>query len=158
MSEPVQAFGDAILDVFERMTGEVPTWQECRLDGPERFRADLVSVMRVRCDAEGWIRLAMDEVTGREVLKRVLGYLDENPTPEDLIDCAAEILNVIAGGAKARLVGSPHHFALNTPRSAWAREDAPVVDRFDVASHLLVDSGCGVILLSFLLEPPAAAS
>jgi CheY-specific phosphatase CheX len=53
--------------------------------------------------------------TARALAEHVLASVTGNVSTEMIHDCVGEVANVVAGQAKAMLVGSPAHFTLSTP-------------------------------------------
>jgi CheY-specific phosphatase CheX len=62
-----------------------------------------------------WVVLSLPSATAAALARRVLAGVEGEPDAGMVRDCAAEVLNVIAGQAKTLTFGTPHHFTLSTP-------------------------------------------
>jgi CheY-specific phosphatase CheX len=80
--------------------------------------ADVSAVLPVTTAAgAGFVALHFSEATATELARRTLARAEAGDgDPALLRDCLGEVVNVVAGQAKALLVGTPYHFALATPR------------------------------------------
>jgi chemotaxis protein CheX len=106
----------------------------------------------------GLVVLDFPEETALGVVKRVLAnHLTEVPPVEELeYDCLGEMVNVVAGQAKAILADTPYRFSFSTPRvvagvgqDIWPRngEDGLIV---------VFSSDVGPFALQLLLSREAA--
>ena len=158
MNCPAQAFGEAVEYVLRHMLGEEASWRVSDTDASESgVSTDLVSTMELRTSFGGWARVACDVPTAREILDRLLGFPEDEVTKTELSDGLAELLNVIAGAAKARLAGTSYHFRLSIPQTEWLKDAVkPYQTAESEVTHILVEFACGRFVLSFSLNPPDA--
>jgi CheY-specific phosphatase CheX len=63
----------------------------------------------------GYLVLSCPTAVAAELARRVLGDASATLDAAMIRDCVGEIANVIAGQAKTRLYGTPHHFNLTPP-------------------------------------------
>ena len=93
---------------------------------------DVSAVLRLSTGGEGYMVLSLPFATAAALATRILADVG---APDDAMvrDCAGEMANVIAGQAKAMLVGSPHHFTFSTPRVASGDPGLPPGDRWVAA-------------------------
>ncbi len=152
----VDAFVDSAGDALRTMAAlEVHCRTVC-LAGPGRpAAAELYAEMAVRVGSRpGYLGLAMGRDLALRVIAGILGRQPAELTTEEGQGGVEEILNVIAGNAKARLVDTPFHFELQAPRLA----------PFDAARHARSQAVVVVFELEYQtfdlvirLEPGAAA-
>jgi len=114
--ELVEAFAQAVPAALREWAGVEAFVRECSPASAVDPGAGLVARIGLRmASGEGRLELFLPEQTAAELARRVLaGTVD--PMAEDLVrDCMGEVANVVAGHAKALLVGRPSHFTLSTP-------------------------------------------
>ncbi|HEX3152762.1 MAG TPA: chemotaxis protein CheX [Gemmataceae bacterium] len=76
---------------------------------------ELCATIRLDTSVGPWrMILCLSDATAAELARRILADAVVS-TPELIQDCMGEVANVVAGQAKALLVGSPSHFYLSTP-------------------------------------------
>jgi CheY-specific phosphatase CheX len=78
-------------------------------------RADVAVAIRLDAEMPGWLAVALPAATAAAFARRILNETGIEPDATMVRDCAGELLNVIAGQAKAWTVDTPGHFALGTP-------------------------------------------
>jgi CheY-specific phosphatase CheX len=105
----------AVATTLREMAGvEVVVRETFRAAGGEGL-ADVSIALRLVADADGLLILSLPRGTADTLARRVLGEVTAEPDEGLMQDCAAELLNVMAGQAKALLFGTRHHFTLSTP-------------------------------------------
>lgn len=143
-------FAEAVAATLREMAGvEAVVRDAGRATGGEVL-ADVSTVLRLDADAPGWVILSLPRGTADALARRVLADVGE---PDDgmVRDCAAELLNVIAGQAKSLVFGTPFHFTLSTPAALAAGPAGGWVSRAVVR----FESDAGPFTLHLL--PPRAA-
>jgi len=80
-----------------------------------RTFGDVSAVLGLRSATEGALALSFPERTAACLAERILGGVAEERDADMVGDCLGEIANVVAGQAKALLLGTPYHFVLRTP-------------------------------------------
>lgn len=122
-------FAEAVAITLREMAGvEAAARGAAPATGPGGF-ADISAVLRLSTGGEGYLVLSLPAATAAALAARILGDAVE-PDEAMARDCAGELANVIAGQAKAMLVGSPHHFTFGTPRVAAGDPGLPPGDRW----------------------------
>jgi CheY-specific phosphatase CheX len=150
--ELIEAFTTAVATTLREMAAaEVVVRDASRASGGEGL-ADVSAALRLDADAERWLILSFPRATAAALAGRVLAEVGGEPDEGMIRDCAAELVNVIAGQAKALLFGTPHHFTLSTP-TVLAAGPSGVADGRTVVRF---DSDAGAFTLH-LCPPPAAA-
>ncbi|HJZ91238.1 MAG TPA: chemotaxis protein CheX [Gemmataceae bacterium] len=113
----VEAFTAAVPFALREMAGVEAVATKARPATAADEPADLSAVVPlVTPGGDGLLILSLPERTATGLTRRVLaGSVDE--VDADMVrDCVGELANVMAGQAKALLVGSPSHFVLSTPK------------------------------------------
>ena len=114
--ELVEAFAVAVPFALREMAGvEVVARDAHRATAADGF-ADLSAVIRLTASGgEGWMVLSFPGSTASALAQRVLAEVADEVSADMVRDCLGEVANVVAGQAKALLVGRPSHFTLSTP-------------------------------------------
>jgi CheY-specific phosphatase CheX len=114
VNELVEAFTTAVPFALQEMAGVVAV---VRADVPvESLPAWVAARLVLTASDETWdLVLSFPEVTAALLAERVLAGTGAPATADVIRDCAGEVANVVAGHAKALLVGTPAHFTLSTP-------------------------------------------
>lgn len=133
--ELVEAFAEAVPLALREMAGvEVVARDPRPADQADGF-ADLSAVVSLTAaGGQGQLILSFPERTAAELAQRILAGTVGEPGADMIGDCMGEVANVVAGQAKALLVGSPAHFTLSTPTVRTEMGEMPVerwVIRFD---------------------------
>jgi chemotaxis protein CheX len=129
----VEAFASAVgfalreMAAVEAFAGDAHRAPTAPADGC----AELSAVIRLTAPGgEGRMVLSCPESTATALARRVLVGVADDP-PADLVrDCLGEVANVVAGQAKALLVGHPAHFTLSTPTVHTGNLGAPATERW----------------------------
>ena len=129
---------------------EVVAGSAARAPGIDRFD-DVSILLRLDADKPGWLILNIPPATAAELAGRVLGTVEEKLDTPLIRDCVAELLNVIAGQAKALAYGTPRHFTLATPTVVTTAPSGDSADRWVIP----FDSDVGAF--SLLVCLPLAA-
>jgi CheY-specific phosphatase CheX len=155
--ELIEAFTTAVATTLREMAGvEVVVRGTFRAAGGEGL-PDLSIALRLEADTDGLLILSFPSGTAAALTRRVLagvgGGMEAGGPDEAMIrDCAAELVNVTAGQAKALLFGTPHHFTLSTPTVLTAGSRGAPAGRWVVG----FDTDAGPFTLH--LSPPRAAA
>ena len=155
MNEIASALYTSISEVMIQMAGEealirTPSAAEIANYGTAYF-AHMDLLNEDKSPNGGWIEIYLDKESAEELVNRIIGFPDEGPTEEDNIDAANELLNVIAGGVKARLAGTEDHFYLKVP----VAENVVGQEKYPTAcppvTNLLVEFDGGKYIISYSL-------
>lgn len=112
--ELIEAFTAAVPFALRELAGVEAVARDA---GPAAGRApaDLGATIRLATGGGQWrMTFCLPAAAAGELARRILAGATEL-TPGLVRDCTGEVANVIAGQAKALLVGSPAHFTLSTP-------------------------------------------
>ena len=114
--ELVGAFAEAVPAALREMAAVEAVVRASRPAGATDLGADLVAAIGLTmADGDGWLELCLPERTAVELARRILAGAVNQLTADLVSDCMGEVANVVAGHAKALLVGRPSHFTLSTP-------------------------------------------
>jgi CheY-specific phosphatase CheX len=114
--ELVEAFAAGVPLALREMAGVEAVVRVARPAAAADTIAGLSATIRLTAaGGEGRLILAFPEPTAAELARRILAGTVDEPAADMIGDCMGEVANVVAGQAKALLVGSPAHFTLSTP-------------------------------------------
>jgi CheY-specific phosphatase CheX len=108
--ELVGAFAAAVELTLRELAGV-----EAVRDAADAGPADVSAAMKLDGGAVRWAVLGFPTETAAALARRVLAGVGGEPDEGMVRDCAAEVLNVVAGQAKTLLYGTPYHFTFATP-------------------------------------------
>ena len=122
--ELVEAFTEAVPAALYEMAGVEAVVCPTPSAGANDVRADVVAAIDLAmASGSGRVELCLPQPTAVELASRVLAGAVDRVTADLVRDCLGEVVNVVAGHAKALLVGRPSHFMLSTP---VVKENGPV--------------------------------
>ena len=121
-NELVEAFASAVPFALRELANVETVARDARRTTAPDPSADLFASIQLNASSgEGRLVLCFPAATATALARRVLAEVTDAPSEEMIRDCLGEVANVVAGQAKALLVGSPAHFTLSTP-TVWARD------------------------------------
>jgi len=108
----INPFIEAVADVFTNMLDcEVETGAPA-LNAEEQGTPDIIGVIGLSGTAQGVVALRLPIKTALKMVGRMVGT-DFRTVDSSIIDGVGELVNIIAGGAKAKFVG--HTISLSLP-------------------------------------------
>lgn len=111
----INPFVEATVDTLKQMAE-----MECERTGLT-LRTDgatkgfISGTMGLSGPAEGFVAVTFDDTLARKIVCRMLQMKSGEETEDDIRDAVGELMNVIAGQAKAQLVNTEHTFQLSLP-------------------------------------------
>jgi len=75
----------------------------------------IFSTMSVQGESSGFVGIAIAPPVAAVIIAAILGQKPEELSAEEVSTSISEVLNVIAGNAKARLKGTSDHFEITPP-------------------------------------------
>ena len=114
--EFINPFIDATRNVFSSMCRVEIARKKIFVKDDYKMLGDISGVMGLTGTASGTVVISMSSDLARLVVGNMLG---EPPAPEltqDVLDATGEIINMIAGQAKASLVKTKYHFTISIPK------------------------------------------
>lgn len=118
----LDAFVNSVRDVLHTMAFMDAEYVGVR-DARECVAPDNVeAAMPVSGQTVGIIAVTAEKNLAARVVSRIVGKNPEDLEKSDVDDGIAEVTNMIAGAAKARLAGTPYHFALSSPLPRRVRD------------------------------------
>ncbi len=112
-----EGFSIAFSDVLETMTGLMVREEEniSIIKNSEEFTFNLSGAMILIGDKNGLSTISMKKDTAAILVAYMTGIPDYDLEDGDIFDGIAEIMNLLAGRAKAILKGSNEHFDISPP-------------------------------------------
>jgi chemotaxis protein CheX len=128
----VDAFAAAVPFALKEMADVEPVVRESEHErNVDEGSADMSACVRLTTAAGVWrLILSFPERTAAALARRILVETDVEVSPEMIRDCIGEVANVLAGQAKALLVGRTSHFTLSTPTVQVGDLAERTADRF----------------------------
>jgi CheY-specific phosphatase CheX len=119
-TELIDALGTAVPFALREMAGIEAVVRDTGPESPADGSAGVSAQIRLTTAAGGAWRLVMSFPPALAALLagRILAGTGAAGAADMVRDCAGEVANVVAGQAKALLVGSPYHFTLSVPTVA----------------------------------------
>jgi chemotaxis protein CheX len=127
----VEAFATAVPFALKEMADVEAVVRDSRVASAADGFADVAATIRLatRC-GEGRLVLSVPKQTAAALARRILVEVGIVVTPDVIRDCIGEVANVVAGQAKAQLVGSDSHFTLSTPIVETGEQVQPTSSRW----------------------------
>ena len=113
--EFINPFIDATRNVFTTMCGMTIERKNLFLKDDYKMFGDVSGVMGLSGTASGTVVVSFPETLACKVVSQMLGEAPAEGLNEDVCDGVGEIINMIAGQAKASLVKTKYHFVLSIP-------------------------------------------
>lgn len=111
----IRPFVEAAENVFTTMLNRTVRWTRTSVKCDQRAFAEISAVMGTGEEgAAGLLVVSMSATVAKKVGAGFLG-LEVADLDQDVKECIGELLNMIAGGAKAKLEGTPYYFKLSIP-------------------------------------------
>lgn len=128
--ELVEAITAAVPLALREMAGVEAVVREARPAGAaDGFAARSALIRLTTAGGEAGLIISLPEGTATELTRRILTDAAPEAVADLIGDCVGEVANVVAGQAKALLVGNPWHFTLSPP-SARVDEATGAVGRW----------------------------
>lgn len=118
MNNPIllqKCLSQAVSDVFSTMVGLESCEIKERTVDPERSKGDITGVMMILSERNALLSMTMSKKNAAIIVSFMTGITTIELTDEELYDGVAELVNMIAGRAKALLVGTGYHFRITPP-------------------------------------------
>lgn len=130
----------AIRDVIETMTGlcieEVLSQEVCKIN-----KGEISGVMLILGERNALMSLTMSKELCTTIISYMTGIEKTDITEEEIYDGAAELVNMVAGRAKAILSGTKYHFNI-TPPFTIIGQDHFIVHKdkiFNITKNYIID-------------------
>jgi len=109
-----KCLAQAVFDVFEMMVGMQANHIMDESDD-QLSEGDITGVMIIQGDRKAMLYLTLKRNHAAEIVSYMTGMTVAEVTDEDLYDGVAELVNMIAGRAKALLAGTGDHYTITPP-------------------------------------------
>jgi len=111
----INPFISGTQQVFETMSGITVKRRSLFLKNDYKIFGEVAGIMELNGDASGSVAINFSHDLAKKIISIVLDIDIEELEDEDVEDGIGEILNMIAGQAKALLAGTKYHFTLSIP-------------------------------------------
>lgn len=114
-NEFMNAFVESAQNVFETMLGMTPECGEIVRKTNDEVLGDISGVMGTsEGGAEGLMMISAPREVAFKIAEGFLGIAPDD-MDDDVKECMRELTNMVCGGAKAKLEGTPYFFMLSIP-------------------------------------------
>jgi len=104
MKKIVTPFVEATVECFSTMMDVEPSLKDIVFEKPPIKSTDTCALIGMSGEAQGVVALTFGEHSAKKSVARFLGEKEEE-LDDDLTDAVGEIINIIAGAAKAKIEG-----------------------------------------------------
>jgi chemotaxis protein CheX len=111
----INPFIEATMEVFRTASSMEIVRKDLFLKKNYRMFGDVSGVMGLNGEASGTVVISMSSRLACDLVGRMLGEEPEPTVSETVRDGIGEVVNMIAGRAKAVLAGSQYHFQISLP-------------------------------------------
>ncbi|MBK6911672.1 MAG: chemotaxis protein CheX [bacterium] len=112
----VNPFISGTLDTLKQMAGMTCERKGLRLSSDATASGYYSGTIGLSGNAEGFVSVTFSKELATQVVCKMLSMTEEEITEEDIRDGVGELMNVVAGAAKAELVNTKHAFSLSIPQ------------------------------------------
>jgi CheY-specific phosphatase CheX len=147
------AFTGSCASVIRSLTLTDPACARIVRFASESFAYDCISYFTLEGGVDGFIALGMDDDLARSVAAMATGRDVKEVAPNEGADTVNEILNMIAGNAKALLIGTPYHFSFGLPKVLGDAGIASVAESGDDGIHMQFTTPVGHFGLGVSIVP-----
>jgi chemotaxis protein CheX len=113
--EWLQPFIAAVMEAMEIMAQCSVQVEEIYRKSDKKMQGYISGIIYLIAKVERILSVTLSYKTGRELARRLLGDIEQDPSPEVVCDAAAEMVNIVAGQVKGRFVETPYEFDISTP-------------------------------------------
>ncbi len=106
---------DSVHDVYETLIYILPEEGRTEEIADARLSGELVSTIPVSGDVNGIIAMVCGQEVGKIMTSNMLGTEGQEVTDAEVAACAGEIVNMVAGNIKTRLIEAGLNFLLSIP-------------------------------------------
>ncbi len=114
--EFIKPFIDATRNVFSSMCRVEIARKKIFVKDDYKMLGDISGVMQLSGTASGSVVISMSSELARLVVGNMLGEAPAAELTQEVMDATGEIINMIAGQAKASLVKTKYHFTISIPQ------------------------------------------
>jgi chemotaxis protein CheX len=115
ITKVINPYISATIDLLTTMAGLHPEKKDVFLKKNYRAFGDISAIMPFTGKVEGEVVVCFEEALAREVVGRIVSTSPEELTKDELKDGVGEIVNIIAGNAKAALSSTEYQHTIGLP-------------------------------------------
>lgn len=112
----IEAFIQGVHTTLMEMAQIETAIQGIHRTAEHRAASDVSAILVLKSDLGEVLVLSFPQATATALAQRILAEVTPQPDDEVIRDCMGELANVVAGQAKAMLVGTRYHFHFSTPQ------------------------------------------
>jgi len=102
-AEYINPFVEAVYELFSTMLGAEVTRKGLALSRQEQQPREVVALIGFSGAVKGTVALALPRETAKAMTSKILGEDDDSAEEQAVSDSIAELVNIVAGSAKAKL-------------------------------------------------------
>jgi len=110
-----KCLAQAVFDVFETMVGITTCQVHTDSDNSRQWRGDITGVMMIEGGRKAMLYLTISKKNAGMIMSYMTGNDPLELREDELHDGVAELVNMIAGRAKALLAGTSDHYTITPP-------------------------------------------
>lgn len=110
-----KCLAQAVFDVFETMVGITTCQVHTNSDHSELGQGDITGVMMIEGARKAMLYLTLNKKNAGMIVSYMTGIDPLELAEDELHDGVAELVNMIAGRAKALLAGTSDHYTITPP-------------------------------------------
>lgn len=111
----IRPYVESVMNIFSTMLAMDPKWVGTREKTDNRVFGEVTGIMGTsEGGAEGLVVASFPKTLALRIGAGFLG-MEVSELNDDVKECIRELVNMIAGGAKAKLEGTPYFFMLSIP-------------------------------------------
>lgn len=112
-AELINPFIESVQEIFTTMLGATAKRGQVSVSRENKGPGELLAIIGISGESKGTVALSFPSETARKLVGRIAG-MEFDSVDETVIDGVAEMINMIAGGAKAKLTngGTPMDMGL----------------------------------------------
>lgn len=133
----LQPFILSVQEIMSMMAVMSVELDELYLNTTPFHYGDVSGIMALTGEKKGIIMISFFEELSSRIISSIMGLPIEEISDDELLDGVGELINMIAGGAKARLGDSEYHFLLSAPTVITGNQHR-VVQQKDIPCVVMV--------------------
>jgi len=112
-AEYINPFVESTGEVFTTMLSCAPSWGDIRLDVGDSGPFEISALIGLTGTAKGTVEMSFPDTTAVAICNRLIGQ-ENSEVNEGVIDALGEMVNMVAGSAKAKFKGHKINISLPT--------------------------------------------
>lgn len=145
-------FSNSIKEIIFTMTGMEVAEEKATAETIQDMKEQISGVIMLIGNKRIMISISMSEYTAKNMVASMTGMKSDSLTKEDLVDGAAELVNIVAGKVKAKLSANGEHYDILLPYTITGNDHSIIhKNKSAVLIRLYHTENIAVIAKVFLL-------